>query len=699
MPELLLELFSEEIPARMQARGAEDLKKLVTDALVERGILYEGAVAYATPRRLTLRVVGLPARQPDVKEERKGPRVGAPDAAIQGFLKAAGLASIDQATVVEDKKGASYVAIIERPGRETPAVIAEIIPAIIRSFPWPKSMRWGSGTLRWVRPLQSILCLFGSDQEEQMVVPFEVDGIVAGDSTAGHRFLAPARFSVRRFDDYVHKLEQARVILDAARRRDVILHEARNLCFAQGLDLVEDDAVLNEAAGLVEWPVVLMGRFEERFLKIPPEVIQTTIRANQKCFVVRDQATGALTNRFVLVSNLLADDGGEKIIAGNARVIRARLSDAQFFYETDLAKRLEDRLPKLGDIVFHAKLGTQAERVERLRALARTLAPIVGADADKAARAALLCKADLVTEVVGEFPELQGLMGKYYALAQGEDTSIATACEEHYKPQGPTDHVPTDPVAIAVALADKLDTLAGFWAIDEKPTGSKDPYALRRAALGVIRIVLENGIRLPLLARFRATLEGHRAATADAMTLSEPIASDLLAFFADRLKVYLRDKGARHDLVTAVFALADQDDLLMVVRRVEALGRFLDTEDGATLLAGMRRAANILRAEEKKDGAGAFAGGADPGLFVEPAEQVLGAAVERARQAAGAAIAREDFEGAMAALAALRGPVDAFFEAILVNAEDPALRRNRLKLLDSIREATRAVADFSRIEG
>lgn len=699
MPELLLELFSEEIPARMQARGAEDLKKLVTDALVERGILYEGAVAYATPRRLTLRVVGLPARQPDVKEERKGPRVGAPDAAIQGFLKAAGLASIDQATVVEDKKGASYVAIIERPGRETPAVIAEIIPAIIRSFPWPKSMRWGSGTLRWVRPLQSILCLFGSDQEEQMVVPFEVDGIVAGDNTAGHRFLAPARFSVRRFDDYVHKLEQARVILDAARRRDVILHEARNLCFAQGLDLVEDGAVLNEAAGLVEWPVVLMGRFEERFLKIPPEVIQTTIRANQKCFVVRDQATGALTNRFVLVSNLLADDGGEKIIAGNARVIRARLSDAQFFYETDLAKRLEDRLPKLGDIVFHAKLGTQAERVERLQALARTLAPIVGADADKAARAALLCKADLVTEVVGEFPELQGLMGKYYALAQGEDTSIATACEEHYKPQGPTDRVPTDPVAIAVALADKLDTLAGFWAIDEKPTGSKDPYALRRAALGVIRIVLENGIRLPLLARFRATLEGHRAATADAMTLSEPIASDLLAFFADRLKVYLRDKGARHDLVTAVFALADQDDLLMIVRRVEALGRFLDTEDGATLLAGMRRAANILRAEEKKDGAGAFAGGADPALFVEPAEQALGAAVERARQAAGAAIAREDFEGAMAALAALRGPVDAFFEAILVNAEDPALRRNRLKLLDSIREATRAVADFSRIEG
>ncbi|MFY8154735.1 MAG: glycine--tRNA ligase subunit beta, partial [Hyphomicrobiales bacterium] len=572
-------LFSEEIPARMQARGAEDLKKLVTDALVERGILYEGAVAYATPRRLTLRVVGLPARQPDVKEERKGPRVGAPDAAIQGFLKAAGLASIDQATVVEDKKGASYVAIIERPGRETPAVIAEIIPAIIRSVPWPKSMRWGSGTLRWVRPLQSILCLFGSDQEEQMVVPFEVDGIVAGDSTAGHRFLAPARFSVRRFDDYVHKLEQARVILDAARRRDVILHEARNLCFAQGLDLVEDDAVLNEAAGLVEWPVVLMGRFEERFLKIPPEVIQTTIRANQKCFVVRDQATGALTNRFVLVSNLLADDGGEKIIAGNARVIRARLSDAQFFYETDLAKRLEDRLPKLGDIVFHAQLGTQAERVERLQALARTLAPIVGADADKAARAALLCKADLVTEVVGEFPELQGLMGKYYALAQGEDTSVAAACEEHYKPQGPTDRVPTDPVAIAVALADKLDTLAGFWAIDEKPTGSKDPYALRRAALGVIRIVLENGIRLPLLARFRATLEGHRAATADAMTLSEPIASDLLAFFADRLKVYLRDKGARHDLVTAVFALADQDDLLMVVRRVEALGRFLDTED------------------------------------------------------------------------------------------------------------------------
>jgi glycyl-tRNA synthetase beta chain len=699
MPELLLELFSEEIPARMQARGAEDLKKLVTDALVERGILYEGAIAYATPRRLALRIVGLPARQPDVKEERKGPRVGAPDAAIQGFLKAAGLGSIDQATVVEDKKGASYVAIIERPGRETPAVIAEILPAIIRSFPWPKSMRWGTGTLRWVRPLHSILCLFGSDQEEQVVVPFDVDGIAAGDTTAGHRFLAPARFSVRRFDDYVHKLEQAKVILDAARRRDIILHEARNLCFAQGLDLVEDEAVLHEVAGLVEWPVVLMGSFEERFLKIPPEVIQTTIRANQKCFVVRDAATGALTNRFVLVSNLIAEDGGEKIIAGNGRVIRARLSDAQFFYETDLAKRLEERLPKLEDIVFHAKLGTQAKRIKRLEALARALAPIVGADPDKAARAALLCKADLVTEVVGEFPELQGLMGRYYALAQGEDASIAAACEEHYKPQGPTDRVPTDAVSVAVALADKLDTLTGFWSIDEKPTGSKDPYALRRAALGVIRIVLENGIRLPLLAQARSALAAHRTAPVDAMVLDEQTAVDLLAFFADRLKVYLRDKGARHDLVTAVFALEGQDDLLMVVRRVEALGRFLDSEDGSTLLAGMRRAANILRAEEKKDGAGAFSGGADPALFVEPAEKALGSAVVEARETAEAAIAREDFEGAMTALAALRGPVDAFFEAILVNAEDPTLRRNRLKLLDDIRDATRRVADFSRIEG
>lgn len=702
MPELLLELFSEEIPARMQARGAEDLKKLVTDALVERGILYEGAIAYATPRRLALRVVGLPARQPDVKEERKGPRVGAPDAAIQGFLKAAGLGSIDQATVVEDKKGASYVAIIERPGRETPAVIAEILPAIIRSFPWPKSMRWGTGTLRWVRPLHSILCLFGSDQEEQVVVPFDVDGIAAGDTTAGHRFLAPARFSVRRFDDYVHKLEQAKVILDAARRRDIILHEARNLCFAQGLDLVEDEAVLHEVAGLVEWPVVLMGSFEERFLKIPPEVIQTTIRANQKCFVVRDAATGALTNRFVLVSNLIAEDGGEKIIAGNGRVIRARLSDAQFFYETDLAKRLEERLPKLEDIVFHAKLGTQAKRIKRLEALARALAPIVGADPDKAARAALLCKADLVTEVVGEFPELQGLMGRYYALAQGEDASIAAACEEHYKPQGPTDRVPTDPVSVAVALADKLDTLTGFWSIDEKPTGSKDPYALRRAALGVIRICLEN--RLPL--NLRHAIEEHLAhfpmAPRDASRFN--LIDDLLDFVQERLKVQLRMDGVSHSHVDAVLdapsaSLVSGNSLHNLARRVEALGRFLETEDGSTLLAGMRRAANILRAEEKKDGAGAFSGGADPALFVELAEKALGSAVVKARDTAEAAIAREDFEGAMAALAALRGPVDAFFEAILVNAEDPTLRRNRLKLLDDIRDATRRVADFSRIEG
>ncbi|MCB5175287.1 glycine--tRNA ligase subunit beta [Microvirga lenta] len=701
MPDLLLELFSEEIPARMQRRAAEDLKKLVTDALVERGFVYEGAKAFATPRRLALHVAGLPVKGQDVREERKGPRVGAPEAAVQGFLKGAGLTSLEQAKIESDpKKGEFYVAVIEKPGRTTQDVLAEIVPQIVKTFPWPKSMRWGAaskdpGSLRWVRPLQSIVCTFGPETEDPEVVHFEVDGIASGDVTHGHRFLSPGAFRVKRFDDYAPALERAKVVLDADRRKDIILHDARDLAFAQGLELVEDEGLLEEVAGLVEWPVVLMGSFDEAFLDIPPEVIRTTIRANQKCFVLRDPKTGKLANRFLLTSNLVAKDGGKTIVGGNERVVRARLSDAKFFWETDQRVKLEDRLDKLKSIVFHEKLGTQHERVERIAALARNLAPIVGADPELAERAARLAKADLVTEMVGEFPELQGLMGRYYATLQGENPSVAAAVEEHYKPLGPSDRVPTDPVSVAVALADKIDTLVGFWAIDEKPTGSKDPYALRRAALGVIRLVLENDIRLHFV---QQVMKSRAFAAAEA---NEGVAADLLSFFADRLKVYLRDQGARHDLIDAVFALPGQDDLLMIVRRVEALGRFLDTEDGANLLAGYRRAANILRIEEKKDGRSYSEA---PDLEIVNAqgqieEKALAVVLHGARQEAAVAVENEDFEGAMRALSRLRQPVDAFFDKVTVNAEDSALRENRLKLLNAFREATRAVADFSRIEG
>ena len=493
MPDLLLELFSEEIPARMQAKAADDLRRMVTDKLVAEGLVYEGAKAFATPRRLALTVHGIPARQSDLKEERKGPRVGGPEAAIAGFLKAAGLASLDEAKIQRDpKKGDFYVALIEKPGRATLEVLAEILPVIIRTFPWPKSMRWGersakSGALSWVRPLHAITATFGLETEEPDVVKFAVDGITAGQTTFGHRFMAPAPISVRRFADYESKLLDAKVVLDPERRKDTILTDAKQLAFAQGYELVEDQVLLDEVAGLVEWPVVLMGSFDKEFLSIPGEVIRATIRNNQKCFVVSDLKTGKLTNKFILTANIEASDGGKAITAGNERVIRARLSDAKFFYETDLKTKLEDRLPKFDSIVFHEKLGTQGERIKRIERLAAEIAPLVGADVEKTKRAAHLAKADLLTDVVGEFPELQGLMGKYYALAQGEDAYVAAASEEHYKPQGPNDRVPTDPVSVAVALADKIDTLVGFWTIDEKPTGSKDPYALRRAALGVIR--------------------------------------------------------------------------------------------------------------------------------------------------------------------------------------------------------------------
>jgi glycyl-tRNA synthetase beta chain len=704
MPDLLLELFSEEIPARMQAKAADDLRRLVTEKLVAEGLVYEGAKAFVTPRRLALTVHGIPARQPDLKEERKGPRVGAPEAAIQGFLKGAGLSSLSEAKIEKDaKKGEFYVALIEKPGRAALDVIAEVLPVIIRTFPWPKSMRWGArsvklGSLSWVRPLHSIVATFGLETEDPEIVRFEIDGIATGQTTRGHRFMAPTEISVRRFDDYVTKLEAAKVVLDSERRRDMILADAKSLAFAQGFELVEDQALLDEVAGLVEWPVVLMGSFEERFLSIPGEVIRATIRNNQKCFVVRDPKTGKLANRFILTANIEAADGGKTIVAGNERVIRARLSDAKFFYDTDLKRKLEDRLPKFEQIVFHEKLGTQAERIARIERLAAEIAPLVGADAEKVKRAAKLCKADLLTEVVGEFPEVQGLMGKYYALAQGEEASVAAACEEHYKPQGPNDRVPTDPVSVAVALADKIDTLVGFWAIDEKPTGSKDPYALRRAALGVIRLAVDNQLRLRMSAVAKVAIDG-LLETGSRMALidSHAVPTDLLAFFADRLKVQLRDQGARHDLVDAVFALGGQDDLLMVVRRVEALGKFLDTDDGKNLLAGTKRAANILRIEEKKDGK-AYDSAVDAALLTLPEEKALATSIADVTKDANAAVEREDFASAMTAMAKLRPAVDAFFDKVKVNDDDKAVRENRLKLLNQIRAATRAVADFSKIQ-
>jgi glycyl-tRNA synthetase beta chain len=703
MPELLLELFSEEIPARMQAKAAEDLRRMVTDKLVAEGLVYEGAKAFATPRRLALTVHGIPARQPDLKTERRGPKIGAADAAVQGFLKATGLQSLDEAKIQRDPKGDFYIALIEKPGRDAIEVLAEILPVIIRTFPWPKSMRWGArsgkpGSLSWVRPLHAITATFGIETEEPDVVKFSVDGIETGQTTYGHRFMAPAAINVRRFEDYEAKLKAAKVILDPQTRKDIILADAKELAFAQGLELVEDQVLLDEVSGLVEWPVVMMGSFEKEYLAIPDEVIRATIRNNQKCFVVRDPKTGKLTNKFVLTANIEAPDGGKTIVAGNERVIRPRLSDAKFFYETDLKTKLEDRLPKFEQIVFHEKLGTQAERIKRIERLAAEIAPLVGADIAKATRAAHLAKADLLTEVVGEFPEVQGLMGKYYALAQGEDASVAAACEDHYKPQGPADRVPTDPVSVAVALADKIDTLVGFWAIDEKPTGSKDPYALRRAALGVIRLIAENALRLSLMKVAESAIAGLlETGTKQALVDTSKIPSDLLAFFADRLKVQLREQGARHDLVDAVFALGGQDDLLMIVRRVEALGKFLESDDGKNLLAGIKRASNILGIEEKKDKR-TFDGAPDAALYGLSEEKALAKAIGEVTAEASAAVAKEDFAAAMSAMAKLRPPVDAFFEKVRVNDDDAKVRENRLRLLNEIRSATRAVADFSKIQ-
>ncbi|MDA5632010.1 MULTISPECIES: glycine--tRNA ligase subunit beta [Rhizobium/Agrobacterium group] len=740
MPDLLLELRSEEIPARMQRKAAGDLKKLVTDALVERGLTYEGAREYWTPRRLTLDIRGLNARSADVREEKKGPRTDANEKAIEGFLRGAGLNDISEAQVVSDpKKGDFYVAIINKPGRPAEEIIAEVMPGIIRSFPWPKSMRSGpasmpkgssyagiegkgSESLRWVRPLQSIVCLFGPEHDETQVIPFVIDGIVAGNVTYGHRFHAPGPITVRRFEDYVSSLEKAKVILDAERRKDIILHDAKDLAFANGLDLVEDEGLLEEVSGLVEWPQVLMGTFEEDYLQIPAEIIRLTIKTNQKCFVTRNQgAEEGLSNRFILISNIEASDGGKEIIHGNGKVVRARLSDARHFWNRDqgdlpdldtlkdsaakfgldLKKPLDQRMAKLDalNVTFHAKLGSQGERVTRIRELAKALAPVVGADEALVDRAVVLAKADLRTEAVGEFPELQGLMGRKYAALQGENESVAAAIEDHYKPQGPSDRLPADKVAITVALADKLDTLVGFWAIDEKPTGSKDPFALRRAALGVVRIILERNVRLPIADIFEPWL---KHVTENVTFAKNPddvmfeVEADLLAFFHDRLKVYLRDLGARYDLIDAVLTPAS-DDLLLIARRVEALTAFITGEDGRNLLAGAKRATQLLAAEEKKGTV--VADGVSEELLKLDAEKALYAAIKSASADAAKAVEGEDFRSAMQALSTLRAPVDRFFEDVLVNDEDAAIRANRLALLKAIREATGTVADFSKITG
>ncbi|SLN41241.1 Glycine--tRNA ligase beta subunit [Pseudoruegeria aquimaris] len=685
MPDLLIELFSEEIPARMQGKAAADLKRLVTDGLVGAGLTYASAGAFSTPRRLALSVEGLLSESPTVREERKGPKVGAPEKALEGFLRSTGL-TMEQLEIRDDKKGQVYFASIEKPGRPAEAIIAEVLEGVIRNFPWPKSMRWGAGSLRWVRPLHSILCIL-SDEEGARVVPFEVDGITAGNTTEGHRFMAPGAISVSSFEDYAAKLKRAHVVLDAEERAEHIWADATNMAFAQGLEVVEDKGLLTEVAGLVEWPVVLMGDIAEDFLGLPPEVLQTSMKEHQKFFSVKNPATGRI-EKFITVANRETKDQGKTILAGNQKVLFARLSDAKFFWENDLRVAQSDMsqwVQALDNVTFHNKLGTQGERIGRIAALAREIAPLVGADPDLAEQAARVAKADLSSEMVYEFPELQGLMGRYYAEAAGLPQEVANACEQHYSPLGPSDDVPTEAVSVAVALADKLDTLTGFWAIDEKPTGSKDPFALRRAALGVIRLVLENGVRAGLGEVFAKGYPGADAA-------------DLLAFFHDRLKVYLRDQGIRHDVIDACLAMEGNDDLALLVARARALQDVLATDDGENLIQGFKRANNILTQAEAKDGV-EYSFGADVKFAENDEEKALFAALDTAEAAISPAIEAEDFAAAMAAMAALRGPIDAFFEAVQVNAESEIIRRNRLNLLHRIRAICGQVADLTRIEG
>jgi len=732
MSDLLLELFSEEIPARMQAQAAKDLERLVVGALSDRGLLFEGVKALAGPRRLTLAVAGLPAKQPDVSEEKKGPRVGAPDKAVQGFLRSAGV-KLEDCETRDDGKGPFYVAVIALKGRATADVIAEFLPDVLAKLPWPKSMRWPQATnapVRWVRPLHSILCTLDGE-----VVSFTFAGVTSGNRTRGHRFLSSGEIEVKRFEDYAKKLHAAHVVLDAEERKAIIFEGVKSAAFVHGLEMIPDEGLLDEVAGLAEWPVVLIGAIEDQFMDVPPEILQTAMRTHQKYFSLRDPKTGKFANRFALVANMVTEDGGKQIVAGNERVLRARLSDAKFFWDQDRKRTLESRVEDLKNIVFHAKLGTQYERVERIEALAGEIAEKIGADVEKAKRAARLCKADLTTGVVGEFPELQGVMGRYYALNDGADAEVADAIRDHYKPLGPRDAVPSGKATIAVALADKLDQLTGFFGAGEKPSGSGDPFALRRAALGVVRCILENQLRIKLFDLLSAAVshvvKGLSEAEAkdfrDYVTdflwvsgvtvpdkdvearirqqssLTQDVYEltafyDLWPFIADRLKVALREKGTRHDLLDAVFSLGRSDDLVRLVARVEALQAFLKSDDGANLLAGYKRAANILKAEEKKDGK-TYIGEVEEGQLAEPAEQALFAALTTARGTIAPALAAEDFAGAMRTMAGLRAPVDAFFEQVKVNADDPKVRANRLNMLASLRATLLQVADFSKIEG
>jgi len=674
MPDLLLELFSEEIPARMQTQGAKDLERLVVGALSDRGLLFEGVKAFAGPRRLTLAVAGLPAKQPDVSEEKKGPRVNAPQKAIDGFLKSSGLL-LEECQKRDDGKGEFYVAVIERKGRATADVLREVLPETIAKLPWPKSMRWGTaGQTRWVRPLHAIVATLDGE-----VLPFSFANVSSGNKTWGHRFLSSGEIAVKRFDDYTKTLREAHVILDAAERKEIILQEAKTKAFALGLELIEDEGLLEEVTGLAEWPIVLIGTIEDQFMDLPAEILQTSMRTHQKYFSLRDPKTGKLANRFALVANMVTADGGKEIVRGNERVLRSRLFDAKFFWDQDRKIKLEDRVNSLAGIVFHAKLGTQLERVQRIETLAGEIAAKIGADVAKAKRAARLCKADLTTGVVGEFPELQGLMGSYYALHDGEFEEVGQAIRDHYRPLGPSDAVPTAPVSIAVALADKLHSLVEFFRIDERPTGSGDPYALRRAALGALRIVLEDKVRLDL-----------------AKVL--PLSSELLEFFVDRLEVVLRNRGIRHDVLDAVFSIQKDADFVRLVALVEAAQTFLKSDDGANLLTAYKRAANILKAEEKKDGK-AYEGAPDPEAFMLPEEKALFVDLATASEAIRGEIARERFVEAMSVMARLRKPVDAFFDKVTVNAPENNLRANRLLLLSRLRATLHLVADFSKIEG
>jgi glycyl-tRNA synthetase beta chain len=676
MPDLLIELFSEEIPARMQAKAAADLKKLITDGLIDAGLTYAGAGAFSTPRRLALSVEGLAAESPDTSEERKGPKVGAPDGAIEGFCRGAGV-SRDSLEARDTGKGEVYFAVIEKPGRKAADVITEVLEATIKNFPWPKSMRWGMGTLKWVRPLHSIICIL-SDEAGAQVVPVSVEGITSSDTTRGHRFMAPDVFSVTSFVNYEAKLKRAKVILRADERSDLIWSEASNQAFAAGLELVEDKGLLAEVAGLVEWPVPLMGTIADDFLSLPPEVLTASMREHQKFFSVRDKSGQVV--RFVTVANRETADQGATILAGNQKVLFARLSDAKFFWENDLriAKAGgQDWLDALKNVTFHNKLGTVAELVDRMAALSREIAPLVDADPDEGEAAARFAKADLSSEMVYEFPELQGLMGHYYAGHAGLSDAVANAAQDHYSPLGPSDDVPTAPVSVAVALAEKIDKLTGFWAIDEKPTGSKDPFALRRAALGVIRLVLENDLTLKLSTLIKG--------------------EDLLSFFHDRLKVFLKDEGISHDVIDASLAMPGNDDLLLLVNRAKALAAFLKTDDGGNLIQGFKRANNILSQAEDKDGV-EYSYGADIKFAEDDTEKALFKALDAADANIAPAMAAEDFATAMSAMADLRAPIDAFFETVQINADSEVLRRNRLNLLHRIRTICLSVADLRKLE-